>query len=389
MRGLRAFVSVSVSSGVGVWKAIIVGGGIGGLTTALMLQARGIDCELFEQSDQIRELGVGINTLPHAIRSLRSSACCDRLDASRSAPTSCIYCNRHGQEIWREPRGIDAGFDYPQFSIHRGRLQSVIYAAPSSSALASRASIPGSGSAPSPRTRPASPPISSTAPARTYQHRTGRYPGRRRRHSFLRARAAFPERGAAALHRHRAVARRARLAGVPDRPLHGVAGGLAAKLVLYPIAEGSREDRCLTNWAVMVKVERRQCGTPRQRGLVAAGQARGTDAACRSGSRCRYCRRPGPDRGDAGILEYPLCDRDPAAAAGRMAASPCSATPHTRCIRLAPMAPRRRSSMHAASPTACAIASIPATRSMAYEQERLPMTHADRDARTAAGDRKA
>ena len=49
-------------------KAIIVGGGIGGLTTALMLRARGIGCELFEQSDTIRELGVGINTLPHAIR---------------------------------------------------------------------------------------------------------------------------------------------------------------------------------------------------------------------------------------------------------------------------------------------------------------------------------
>jgi len=51
-------------------KAIIVGGGIGGLTTALMLRARGIGCELFEQSDTIRELGVGINTLPHAIREL-------------------------------------------------------------------------------------------------------------------------------------------------------------------------------------------------------------------------------------------------------------------------------------------------------------------------------
>ncbi len=51
-------------------KAIIVGGGIGGLTTALMLHARGIECELYEQSDTIRELGVGINTLPHAIKEL-------------------------------------------------------------------------------------------------------------------------------------------------------------------------------------------------------------------------------------------------------------------------------------------------------------------------------
>ena len=51
-------------------KAIIVGGGIGGLTTALMFRSRGLDCEIFEQADTIRELGVGINTLPHAMREL-------------------------------------------------------------------------------------------------------------------------------------------------------------------------------------------------------------------------------------------------------------------------------------------------------------------------------
>ena len=54
-------------------KVIIVGGGIGGLTTALMLHARGIDCELFEQAEGIRELGVGINTLPHAIKELAAA----------------------------------------------------------------------------------------------------------------------------------------------------------------------------------------------------------------------------------------------------------------------------------------------------------------------------
>ena len=62
-------------------KVIIVGGGIGGLTTALMLHARGIDCEIYEQSDAIRELGVGINTLPHAIKELAELGLLDRLDA--------------------------------------------------------------------------------------------------------------------------------------------------------------------------------------------------------------------------------------------------------------------------------------------------------------------
>ncbi len=110
-------------------KVIIVGGGVGGLSTALMLHARGIDCELFEQADGIRELGVGINTLPHAIKELQQLGLMERLDAVAIRTHELIYTNRFGQEIWREPRGIDAGYDVPQFSIHRGRLQGVIYQA--------------------------------------------------------------------------------------------------------------------------------------------------------------------------------------------------------------------------------------------------------------------
>src|SRR3954449_9472915 len=110
-------------------KAIIVGGGIGGLTTALMLRARGLDCEIFEQSSEVRELGVGINTLPHAIKELAQLGLMERLDQAAIRTYELIYCNRLGQDIWREPRGTDAGYEYPQFSIHRGRLQGVIYQA--------------------------------------------------------------------------------------------------------------------------------------------------------------------------------------------------------------------------------------------------------------------
>src|ERR1700750_2359362 len=110
-------------------KAIIVGGGIGGLTTTLMLRARGIDSELFEQADSIRELGVGINTLPHAIRELAGLGLLDALDAVAIRTDELYYLNRHGQEVWREARGLDAGHDVPQFSIHRGRLQRVIHRA--------------------------------------------------------------------------------------------------------------------------------------------------------------------------------------------------------------------------------------------------------------------
>ena len=105
---------------------IVVGGGIGGLTTALALHRRGLPCRVFEQSPTIRELGVGINTLPHAIGELQTLDLLERLDAVAVRTYELIYMNRLGQEVWRELRGLDAGHAVPQFSIHRGVLQGVL-----------------------------------------------------------------------------------------------------------------------------------------------------------------------------------------------------------------------------------------------------------------------
>ena len=65
----------------------------------------------------------------HAIKELAELGLLDRLDAVAIRTYELFYTNRLGQEIWREPRGLDAGYDIPQFSIHRGRLQGVIYQA--------------------------------------------------------------------------------------------------------------------------------------------------------------------------------------------------------------------------------------------------------------------
>ena len=145
-------------------RAIIAGGGIGGLTTALMLHARGIDCQVYEQAPEIRELGVGINTLPHAIRELKEVGLLDGLDAVGIRTHELIYMNRFGQEVWREPRGLDAGIDVPQFSIHRGALQGVIHRAVSSGSADPqwpRAGVTG----PSRTTTTGSPCVSSIGPA--------------------------------------------------------------------------------------------------------------------------------------------------------------------------------------------------------------------------------
>jgi 5-methylphenazine-1-carboxylate 1-monooxygenase len=110
-------------------KVLIIGGGIGGFAAALSLHAAGIECEVFEQSRDIRELGVGINLLPHATKELAELGLLEALDRVAVRTYELIYTNRFGQEIWREQRGLDAGYDYPQFSIHRGKLQTVLYEA--------------------------------------------------------------------------------------------------------------------------------------------------------------------------------------------------------------------------------------------------------------------
>ena len=108
-------------------KVLIVGAGIGGLTLALMLHKRGIGSTVVEQAHEVREVGVGINTLPHSIAELAELDLLDRLDAVGLRTKTLKYLTLHGQEVWRELRGIHAGHDHPQFSIHRGRLQRVLY----------------------------------------------------------------------------------------------------------------------------------------------------------------------------------------------------------------------------------------------------------------------
>ena len=107
-------------------RVIIAGGGIGGLTTALALHRQGIAADVFEQTSGVRALGVGINTLPHAIRELAGFGLLEKLDAMAIRTHELIYKNSHGQEILRQTRGTDAGYDYPQFSVHRGRLHLTI-----------------------------------------------------------------------------------------------------------------------------------------------------------------------------------------------------------------------------------------------------------------------
>jgi len=110
-------------------RIVIVGAGIGGLATALSVQAAGLapasehKVTVYERSSEIRGLGVGLNLLPHAMRELTDLGLADSVARLGVAPATLAYYNRFGQPIWAEPRGLAAGYRWPQQSVHRGRLQ--------------------------------------------------------------------------------------------------------------------------------------------------------------------------------------------------------------------------------------------------------------------------
>lgn len=288
-------------------KVLIAGCGVGGLVTALMLHQRGIECELYEQVEALQELGVGINTLPHAIRELSDLGLLDRLDAVAIRTFELIYTNVKGQEVWREPRGTDAGFEYPQFSIHRGRLQSVLLAAVRARLGESRihtghrlgAFTQDEGG------------VTTYFFNRNGSHcatargdiLVGADGIRSHVRSYLFPTEASPRFTGTVLWR-----------GALDWPIFltgrsmVIAGGMACKLVLYPMADGTRENRRLTNWALLAKVGAGG-GTPRKEDWSRPGCLEDLRPYLERFS-IPYCDARSLIEGTPEFWEYPLCDRE-------------------------------------------------------------------------------
>jgi 2-polyprenyl-6-methoxyphenol hydroxylase-like FAD-dependent oxidoreductase len=287
---------------------LIAGGGIGGLSLALMLHARGIDCRVFEAAAEVRPLGVGINTLPHSIRELAALGLLPALDAVAIRTRKLTYMNHLGQEIWSDPRGLFAGHDVPQFSIHRGRLQQVLWQAAMARLGPDRVR---SGLRLTGLTQDASGVTAGfTGPDGVAHTQHGAaLVGADGIHSWLRA----------ILHPHDGGLRWGGIQmwrGALDWPEFDggdamvIAGDSIAKLVLYPIGPGAHPRTRLTNWVIYARVGDPDAPPPgreswSQRGsladfrhLVDRLHLPFIDAAAMIAAT--------PD-----IFEYPMCDRDP------------------------------------------------------------------------------
>lgn len=107
----------------------IIGGGIAGLALSLHLHQRGIFAQVFEGASELRPLGVGITLLPHAVRELNALGLGAEAAKLGVNNTTSAFYNRFGQHIFAEPRGLAAGYPFPEYGVHRGKLQMMLYQA--------------------------------------------------------------------------------------------------------------------------------------------------------------------------------------------------------------------------------------------------------------------
>ncbi|SFM68025.1 flavin-dependent oxidoreductase [Shimia aestuarii] len=107
---------------------LIAGGGIGGLSVALTLHQIGVPCIVFEAVDELRPLGVGINLQPNAVRELFDMGFSrEDLDKVGVSAKEWALVGLNGNDIYAEPRGEEAGYNWPQYAVHRGTFHMMLY----------------------------------------------------------------------------------------------------------------------------------------------------------------------------------------------------------------------------------------------------------------------
>ncbi len=291
-------------------EAIVVGGGIAGLTAALCLHAKGINVEVFERTPEIRELGVGVNILPHATKVLDRLGLVDKLYEVGIETAELIFCHRLGQTIWQEPRGRDAGYRYPQFSIHRGRLQGVLYEEVKARIGADHVHA-GHELTHVTQTDGQVTATMRLANGTTVERRADVAIGADGIHSNTRA-AFYPGEGPPIWSGRMFW----RGAAEWDPFLTGrsmiISGGMTGKLVVYPISnQGCRPGKTLMNWAVFIPAGEPGSEPPRRENWDRRGDTNELLPFVKRTFRSDVVDVVGLISATEEIFEYPVCDRDP------------------------------------------------------------------------------
>lgn len=290
-------------------RALIAGAGIGGLTAALFLQRIGIDVEIFERASEVRGLGVGINMLPHAVKELADLGLMPDLHREGIRTRELIYANRFGQTVWQELRGVDAGYEVPQISIHRGKLLTLIHRA----VVDRGAAVVHTGC------RVTGFAESSDRVVVEFQRDDG-LPGRAEGdlivgadgiHSAVRT-ALYPDEGAPIWSGIMLWRGTTEWPVWRDGRTMAIAGGNFAKFVYYPIkADAAQPDTRLTNWAVMARTGEHGASPLRKEDWSRPGLIDEVLAFVRNRLHLDFVDPVALIEATDALYEYPCCDREP------------------------------------------------------------------------------
>ena len=112
-------------------KIAIVGGGIGGLTTALALRQAGLEAHVYEQASELREVGAGLTMGPNAIKALHRLGLAEALQAVGVVPHSRDLRDWQSGAILARIPLADAAvsrWGAPFYSVHRSDLHDALRA---------------------------------------------------------------------------------------------------------------------------------------------------------------------------------------------------------------------------------------------------------------------
>ena len=253
------------------------------------LNQRGIECRVYERAPEIKELGVGITLLPHAMREFSALGLGDELLAAGIENRESCFFNRFGQLIYKEERGKFAGYQYPEVGIHRGKLHVILARRPRASSLgadAIRTDCECTGVEQDERGATAH--FKQTSTGKPRDSVTRRRGDRLRRHQFGDPQAilsATTKSSFAGINTWRGVTRRKPI--LDGRTYMRVGSILTGKIVIYPIVDNIDGDgNQLINWMAEIKrdTSSRTTGTSR---AISTTSSRSTRTGASTGSTWR------------------------------------------------------------------------------------------------------
>jgi 2-polyprenyl-6-methoxyphenol hydroxylase-like FAD-dependent oxidoreductase len=289
-------------------RVLIAGGGIGGLVLALSLHQLGVPCTVFEAATEVRELGVGINILPHSAHTLKSLDLLGELDDAAIRTRELRYVNHLGQQVWSGLRGLWGGYDTPQLSIHRGRFHSILW-------RAAQARLPAGGLRNGYRLQGFTQDSEGVTARFTLadgaeaEERGDVLVGADGIHSVLRA-LLHPRDGGIRWQGSQLWR------GAVDWPIFEggnvmvIAADSMAKLTVYPIAEGRSAGTRLTNWVMNGKVASAASPPPKRENWSRLGKLEEVLPFAKR-LQLPFLNVEALIRATPQFFEYPECDRDP------------------------------------------------------------------------------